>query len=501
MGTSFSFPDLLSSNTAYRANMKILFASSEVHPLMKTGGLADVSGSLPKALRKLRHDCRIVMPAYPEAKQKAGQLEVVATVSVPGVDKPVEILQGYLPGTKLPLYLVDAPAYFDRAGNPYRAPNGGDWQDNHLRFGLFGHIIAALSMDEAGLGWKPDILHCNDWQTGLAPALLHDRHERPAMVFTIHNLAYQGLFPLHAFHELSLPHHLWAPHFMEFHGQFSFIKGGLVFADRITTVSPTYAQEIRTREYGYGLEGLLEYRSNILSGILNGVDDRIWNPATDKNLATNYSAEDLSGKVQNKLALQKAFGLPENANTPIFGHVGRMVEQKGIDLILQVMPEILDKHPVQFIMLGSGERHFEETVQQLSDVFPEQVGIHIGYDEARAHLIEAGSDLFLMPSRFEPCGLNQMYSLIYGTPPVVRRTGGLADTIVDATAETLADGTANGFSFDLASAEALSATIGRALACMAGVQCHKTLVQNGMRQDFSWERSARAYLQLYKEIC
>jgi starch synthase len=481
--------------------MKILFASSEVHPLMKTGGLADVSGSLPKALRKLRHDCRIIMPAYPETKQKAGQLETVASIQVDGIDTPVEILRGNLPGTKLPIYLVDAPAYFDRAGNPYRAPNGGDWQDNHLRFGLFGRVIAALAMDEAGLDWKPDILHCNDWQTGLAPALLHDRHDRPAMVFTIHNLAYQGLFPLHAFHELSLPHHLWAPHYMEFHGQFSFIKGGLVFADRITTVSPTYAQEIRTQEYGYGLEGLLEYRSDVLSGILNGVDSKTWNPITDKNLSANYSVDNLSGKLQNKLALQQAFGLPENTNTPVLGHVGRMVEQKGIDLMLQAMPDLLSKHPIQLIILGNGERHFEETVNQLKQVFPDQVGTHIGYDEKLAHQVEAGSDLFLMPSRFEPCGLNQMYSLIYGTPPIVRRTGGLADTIVDATAETLANGTANGFSFDLASADALSSAIKRALACMAGGQCHDTLVRNGMTQDFSWERSARDYLALYKDIC
>lgn len=480
--------------------MKILFASSEVHPLIKTGGLADVSGSLPRALKKLRHDCRIVMPAYPEAKQKAGQLDCVASIDVPGISKPVEILQGYLPGTKIPVYFVDAPDYFDRAGNPYRAPNGGDWQDNHMRFGLFGRVIAALAMDEAGQEWKPDILHCNDWQTGLAPALIHDRHDRPAMVFTIHNLAYQGLFPLHAFHELSLPHHLWAPHFMEFHGQFSFIKGGLVFADRITTVSPTYAQEIRTQEYGYGLEGLLEYRSEILSGILNGVDTRTWNPATDRNLVANYSVNDLSGKAQNKLALQKAFGLPENASIPVLGHVGRMVEQKGIDLILQVMPELLDKHPIQLVLLGNGERHFEETAQQLREVFPDKVGIHIGYSEKLAHLVEAGSDLFLMPSRFEPCGLNQMYSLIYGTPPVVRRTGGLADTIVDATAETLADGSANGFSFEQPNADALSATIKRALACMAGVQCYETLIRNGMSLDLSWEHSARQYLTLYKEI-
>jgi starch synthase len=480
--------------------MKILFASSEVHPLIKTGGLADVSGSLPRALKKLRNDCRIIMPAYPDAKQKAGQIETIATLNLAGIDAPVDLLMGHLPGTRIPVYLVDSPAYFDRAGDPYRAPNGGDWQDNHMRFALFSRVIAMLAMDEAGLDWKPDLLHCNDWQTGLAPALIHDRHDRPATVFTIHNLAYQGLFSLHEFYEMSLPQHLWAPHFMEFHGQFSFIKGGLVFADRITTVSPTYAREIRTQEYGYGLEGLLEYRKDVLTGILNGVDDKTWNPAKDAQLAATYSVDNLSGKLKNKLALQKEFGLAVQPGTPVLGHVGRMVEQKGIDLIIDAMSVLLEKHPIQLVILGSGERHFEEACKQLQQSHPEKVGLYIGYNERLAHLIEAGSDLFLMPSRFEPCGLNQMYSLLYGTPPIVRRTGGLADTIINTSGETLADGTANGFSFDLPLADEFRLCTERALACMAGGECIKSLIQNGMRLDLSWIRSAKAYLALYKEL-
>jgi starch synthase len=330
--------------------MKILFASSEAHPLIKTGGLADVSGSLPPALRRLRQDCRLIMPGYPAAIERAGALKVVAELEFSGYNGPIRILEGLLTGTKVPLYLVDAPLYFNRAGDPYRAPNGHDWQDNHQRFALFSLAIASLAMDQAGLDWKPDILHCNDWQTGLAPALLHDRHDRPASIFTIHNLAYQGLFPLHAFHELSLPQHLWAPHYMEFHGHFSFIKGGLVFSDRITTVSQTYAKEIRSQEYGYGLEGLLEFRKDNLSGILNGIDTKAWNPARDKYLEANYSLEDLSGKQQNKLAIQRHTGLEENAEIPLISHIGRMVEQKGVDLILHAMRTILERQPVQLLI-------------------------------------------------------------------------------------------------------------------------------------------------------
>jgi len=480
--------------------MKILFASSEAHPLIKTGGLADVSGSLPPALRRLRQDCRLILPGYPAALERAGALKMVAELEFSGYNGPIRILEGLLPGTKVPLYLVDAPLYFNRAGDPYRSPNGHDWQDNHQRFALFSLAIASLAMDQAGLDWKPDILHCNDWQTGLAPALLHDRHDRPASIFTIHNLAYQGLFPLHAFHELSLPQHLWAPHYMEFHGHFSFIKGGLVFSDRITTVSQTYAKEIRSQEYGYGLEGLLEFRKDNLSGILNGIDTRAWNPARDKYLEANYSLEDLSGKRQNKLAVQRHTGLEENVEIPLISHIGRMVEQKGVDLILHAMRTILERSPVQLVILGSGEPSFEQHALQLQLEYPGRVGVHIGYSEQLAHQIEAGADLFLMPSRFEPCGLNQMYSLHYGTLPVVRRTGGLADTVVDTTTETLANGTANGFSFDPAHVDELTGCIERALDCLADPKCHDSLIHNGMSQDFSWERSARKYLDLYQEV-
>jgi starch synthase len=480
--------------------MNILFASSEAHPLIKTGGLADVSGSLPPALRRLRQDCRLVLPGYPVAIEKAGDLKVIAELEFPGYSGPVRILEGLLPGTRVPLYLVDAPLYFNRAGDPYRASNGHDWQDNHQRFALFSLAIASLAMGQPGLDWKPDILHCNDWQTGLAPALLHDRHDRPVSIFTVHNLAYQGLFPLHAFHELSLPQQLWAPHYMEFHGHFSFIKGGLVFADHITTVSKTYAEEIRSQEYGYGLEGLLEYRKDNLSGILNGIDTKTWNPEKDKYLEAKYSLEDLGGKQQNKLAVQRAMGLQENADIPLVSQIGRMVEQKGVDLILHAMRTLLERRSIQLAMLGSGEKHFEQHALQLQADYPGSVGVHIGYSEQLAHQIEAGADLFLMPSRFEPCGLNQMYSLRYGTPPVVRRTGGLADTVVDTTPETLAAGSANGFSFDPPHVDELIACTERALDCLTDKNCHDSLIYNGMSQDFSWERSAREYLDLYRQL-
>jgi starch synthase len=480
--------------------MKILFASSEAHPLIKTGGLADVSGSLPTALKQLGEDCRLILPGYPAAIENSGPLEAVAELEFAGYNGPIRILEGVLPDSEVPLYLVDAPMYFNRAGDPYRAPNGHDWQDNHQRFSLLSLATAALAMDDAGLDWKPDILHCNDWQTGLAPALIHDRHDRPATIFTVHNLAYQGLFPLHAFHELSLPQHLWAPHYMEFHGHFSFIKGGLVFADRITTVSKTYAREIRSQEYGYGLEGLLEFRKSVLCGILNGIDTTVWDPSIDKCLAATYNLEDLSGKKENKRAVQQELGLDENPNIPLISHIGRMVEQKGIDLILHAMREILETTDVQLVILGNGERHFEQQTLQLQSDFPGRVGVHIGYNEILAHQIEGGADLFLMPSRFEPCGLNQMYSLRYGTIPVVRHTGGLADTIIDTTPETLENNTANGFSFTTPDIDGLIACTERALDCLNDDHCRNMVVRNGMSRDSSWENSASEYMNLYREV-
>ncbi len=490
---------MLASNPKETEIMRILFASSEAHPLIKTGGLADVSGSLPTALAALGHEVRLLLPAY-AAVTRGRRWRKVGELVLAGQRQPVTLLQGKLPGTSLPVWLVDAPLYFDRAGDPYRAPDGHDWQDNHLRFGLFSRAIAALAEGSGPDGWRPDVLHCNDWQTGLAPALLADRPARPATVFTIHNLAYQGLFPLSALADLNLPGKLWNPEGLEFYGQLSFIKGGLAYADRITTVSPSYAREIRTPQFGYGLEGLLNHRAHVLSGILNGIDTEIWNPRTDTHLSLPYEPLDRPAKGHNRAALRAEFGLDDGHPGPLLGHIGRMVEQKGIDLIIATLEPLLADGRTQAVILGSGERRFEQVLERLAVRFPRQMGVRIGYDESLAHRIEAGADAFLMPSRFEPCGLNQMYSLRYGTLPVVRRTGGLADTVVDAAPETIAAGTANGFAFDAASADAFSAALERVVDTWAHPEAWTALMAVGAAQDFSWEHSAKQYLELYQSL-
>ena len=475
--------------------MKILFVTSEAHPLVKTGGLGDVSGSLPAALQGLNQDIRLVLPAYHQARKHLGACTARGRISLNGMEIP--ILEGVMPDSGVPVWLIDAPTYFNREGGPYGTP-GGDWPDNAERFALFARSVVELAMDRARLDWRPEVVHCNDWQTGLVPALLAGEAGRPATLFTIHNLAYQGLFPWEAFDRLALPHELWHMEAMEFHGQFSFIKGGLAFADRLTTVSPTYAREIRTAAFGFGLEGLLNHRADRLTGILNGADYTLWDPACDSLIPARFSASDLSGKARNKTALQQRFGLPSGSNTPLLGVVGRMVEQKGIDLVVDAIPALL-KEGVQLAILGSGAHHFEHQLRVLAARYPQQIGLHIGYDEPLAHLIEAGADLFLMPSRFEPCGLNQIYSLRYGTLPVVRRTGGLADTVVDTGPTTLSTGRATGFVFDTTTSETLLTTVRRALVYFRQPKLWRQLIANAMSQDFSWHASAHHYLTLYRQ--
>jgi starch synthase len=474
---------------------KILFVSSEAHPLIKTGGLGDVSGALPAALKRLRHTVRLVLPAYQQLLAGAGKLKPVATVSVTGSLEPVRILEGTMPDSRVKLWLVDAPHCFDRPGNPYLGADGRDWPDNAERFATFCRVVVELAMDRAGLGWRPDVVHCNDWQTGLVPALLAREPDRPASVFTVHNLAYQGLFPWTTFAGLGLPADLWHMQAMEFYNQFSFIKGGLVYADCITTVSPTYAREISRPELGCGLDGLLRHRSDRLAGILNGADYDTWNPEQDKLIAHSYSPATLHHKCANKAALQARFELPQSGR-PVVGLVGRLVEQKGIDLVLRALPALV-KQDVQVVVLGTGDQAFEDALRDQAARYPGAIGCHIGYDEERAHLIEAGADMFLMPSRFEPCGLNQIYSLRYGTPPIVRRTGGLADTVVDTNTETLAAGTATGFVFGEATEQALLEAVGRAVKLYRQPKSWKRLMTTAMAQDFSWDTSARQYLRIY----
>lgn len=475
--------------------MRILFVSSEAYPLIKTGGLGDVAGSLPHALLDLQLDVRLIMPAYATALGQLGETKVLTQFSE-GTDT-VTLREGQLPGSPLKVWLVDAPGYFDRPGNPYLDSNGQPWTDNAERFALFSRIVTRMALNQAGLNWAPDVVHCNDWQTGLVPALLELSAQRPATVFTIHNLAYQGLFSAHYLQQLGLPASWWTHHTLEFHGQLSFIKGGLIFADRINTVSPGYAREIQTTEFGNGLDGLLRHRSAVLSGILNGIDTKEWNPATDPLLEKHYDVNDLSGKQANKQALQIALGLPQKLNTPLIGLVSRLVTQKGIDIILDAIPSLV-KLPLQLVLLGSGDRALETRLITLAKRHPNKLAISIGYDEALAHRIEAGADMYLMPSRFEPCGLNQLYSLRYGTVPIVRNVGGLTDTVTDTSAKTLAKGTANGFIVSTDDSLALLKTIKRALRRYRDKTQWRQLQTTGMQQNFSWQNSAQEYLALYQ---
>ncbi|NEX21910.1 glycogen synthase GlgA [Thiorhodococcus mannitoliphagus] len=473
-------------------------ASSEAHPLVKTGGLADVASSLPIALRQLGHDARLVLPGYPVAMRQVREPKPLREIKVPSCRCRVGIVEGLHPDHDLPVYLVDAPEHFAREGNPYTDLTGRDWGDNAERFMLFCRVIVQLALGLPTLDWRPDVLHCNDWQTALAPALMHELPEHPARIFTIHNLAYQGLFDRAAFDRLELPPSLWSLAGVEFHQRMSFIKGGIIFSDRVNTVSPTYANEVRTPRFGCGLDGLLRQIGTRFSGILNGIDYQVWDPASDPLIRQNYSADSFGLKAENKLDIQRELGLPRSEDAFVLGYIGRLVEQKGVDLILAVLPELLQDPRIQLLMVASGDRKTEQALVKLAEENPRQVGVFVGYDEQRAHRIEAGCDAFLMPSRFEPCGLNQIYSLRYGTPPIVHRTGGLADTVTDATPERLAAGTATGFLFDEPRPESLMQAIHAAMRLYRDhPDAWRRLATTGMSLDFSWEASANQYLQLY----
>ncbi len=475
---------------------KILFVTSEAHPLIKTGGLADVCGSLPKALAELSNDIKLIIPNY-QALKTTGDIRFLCTIRVD--NRNVNILETHMPDSHVVVWLVDYPVYYNYPGNPYVDEQGVPWPINAERFALFCRVAVEAAMDRVHQHWKPDIVHCNDWQTGMVPAFLTLEQERPSTVFTIHNMAYQGLFPSSTAAALNIPGRLWNPDGLEFHEMLSFIKGGLIFADYITTVSPTYALEIQTPEFGYGLEGLLDHRKEFLGGIINGIDTDQWNPEKDPYIAQRYTAATLNKKPANKSELQKRLGLPANDLVPLFGLIGRLVEQKGIDLILECLPELITMD-LQFVLLGSGDKDFEKQLQKMAQLYPEKIAINIGYDEALAHLIEAGADIFLMPSRFEPCGLNQMYSQRYGTIPIVRKTGGLADTVTDALPETLARHTASGIVFSEASAGSLLEAIKRTLFLYSYPDIWKRMQINAMSKDFSWQRSAEQYMALYESL-
>jgi starch synthase len=479
--------------------LRILFATPECAPWIKTGGLADVSAALPAALEALGHDVRVLLPGYPAVLQAAAHRRTLVQLPATAHFPAATLHEAPLPSGVPALILECAPLY-DRGWGPYQDGQARDWPDNALRFGLLSHVAAVLASSASPLQWRAQVLHCNDWQTGLAPAYLHFASGAKApSVMGVHNLAFQGIFPAEEVARLGLPPQSFALDGLEFYGSMSFLKAGLFYADAIATVSPTYAREIQTEPLGFGLQGLLAARADRLHGIANGIDAAEWDPSTDRRIAQRYDDDRLSAKRFNKEALQERIGLPVEPAVPLLGMVTRLTHQKGVDLVIEIARELIAL-PAQLVVLGAGEPDLEAALAALADANPRAVALHVGYDEALAHLVEAGADLFLMPSRFEPCGLNQMYSQRYGTPPVARATGGLADTIVDCTAATLADGTATGFLFSEESPAALLETVERAVALYRDPKAWRRLQRAGMAKDFGWDAAARKYAALYAAL-
>lgn len=485
-----------------RPKTRVLYVTSEAFPLIKTGGLADVSHALPNALAQLGIDMRLLLPAYRVVLQQFDSLRILGWLDL-GAMGQVRILEGDHPDYRLPVWLVDQSTLFDREGNPYTDANGRDWPDNPLRFAAFCRAASLLGVDALGLNWRPHVVHAHDWQAGLTHAFLEQEIDRPRRIYTIHNLAYDCQFDYAQFQALQLPPHWWSMERAEFYGRFSMMKAGLMFSDMITTVSPTYAREICTPEYGYGYASILEHRRERLRGILNGIDTAVWDPARDEHLVAHYSRGKgvAKAKQSNRAEMLRLMGYEVDEavlSRPLIGFVGRLVFQKGVDLLVEAMPRLMQSTDACFALVGTGEPGLEQRLRELASAHHGRVFIHLGYSERLSHLLEAGVDIFAMPSRYEPCGLNQMYSLRYGTPPVVRNTGGLADTVIDANPATLESGTANGFVFENSTPEALAMALRRALQAWAEPGLWQQLIENGMGIDFAWDRSAREYVQCYR---
>ena len=496
---------VLACDSDEEGQVEILIASSEVVPFAKTGGLADVCGALPIELNRQGHNVHVFLPAYRQA-QACGQ-----TIEETGIDFQIPVgnrivkgslLKSFLPGSGVPVYLVDQPEYFDRP-ELYR-DNGEDYKDNCERFVFFSRaVLEAIRL----LDLSVDLVHCNDWQTGLIPAYLKIEYsDAPgyrniASLITIHNMAYQGQFWHWDMLLTGLDWKYFNWHQMEYYGQLNLLKSGIVFADSINTVSPRYSQEIQSAPLGCGLEDVLRNRSEVLSGIINGADYSIWNPEIDEFIPAHFNADNWrEGKSICKDALQNEFGLPVHRDKPLLGIVGRLADQKGFDLIAQVIQQWVHSSETQWAILGTGEPHYHELLSRLAGEFSDKVAVKLEFSNRLAHLVEAGSDMFVMPSQYEPCGLNQLYSLKYGTIPIVRATGGLADTIFDTNGENLATGRANGYSFEVYEAGALENALGRAVETFRNDQnTWNQLVQTGMRQDWSWSASAQKYVELYEQ--
>jgi starch synthase len=479
--------------------MRVLHVASEVYPLIKTGGLADVAAALPAAQLQIGVDARILVPGYPAVLEKMADLRHVRTLADPWTTGGTALMLGRTPDG-VACYVIDAPEMYGRPGNPYLGPDGKDWPDNHLRFALLSWVAAWFGGADGGQRWRPDVVHGHDWQAGLASAYLTlAGGPRPATILTIHNIAYQGLFPASLLSQLQLPASSFTVDGLEYYNQIGFLKAGLFYSDRISTVSPTYAEEIQSPDGGWGLHGLLASRAGDLWGILNGVDYDVWSPDTDTIIVQRYDAENLDAKAANKSALQEEFGLKVLADAPLFGVVSRLTPMKGFDLLLSAIPPLVAEG-AQFALLGSGEDWLEEGFRKLSEQFPGQVGVFLGYDEPLSHRIQAGSDVILLPSRSEPCGLIQLYGLRYGTLPLVRRAGGLADTVVDAQDWAIDRGEATGFVFDNASVDELMSACRRALTLWRDPARWRSVQRAAMAKDFSWAASARRYRDMYRSV-
>ncbi len=478
--------------------MRILMVSPEAVPFAKTGGLADVAGALPIALKNLALDVRLLLPLYAMVRQSGVTLTPVATdlqVTFDFFTLKFDVYGAEVDG--LPCYFIEREEFFDRR-HLYGTPKG-DYFDNLERYVFLAKSVLPLCQK---LSFAPDIIHCHDWQSALIPVYLREKWSgeevfaRTAAVFTIHNLAYQGLFPKQKFHLLDLDAALFGINGLEYYDQINFMKGGILWADAVTTVSRQYSREIQTEEFGCGLEGVLQTRADVLTGIVNGVDYRIWDPSRDPLLAAPYSPSDLKGKAKNKEALMAEYGLdPALREAPLLGMVSRLADQKGFDLLAAILPELLAEN-LSLVILGTGEEKYHELLTAAAKQYPGRLGVKIAFDNRLAHLIEAGADMFLMPSAYEPCGLNQIYSLKYGTIPVVRATGGLVDTIepVDAKQKT-----GTGFMFTDYTPEAFLTCIREACQAYGNKTLWRQIMKNAMSQDFSWEASAKAYEELYRQ--
>lgn len=487
--------------------MRILIATPEAVPFAKTGGLADVCGALPRALKALGHDVRIIMPRYECIDARKFGLETVQkemVVHFPGNWRNGTILEAQFPDSDIPVYFVDQDYYYGREG--LYGENGTDYPDNAERFAFF--CMSAI-WTLKGIDWCPDVIQCNDWQSALIPTYLSNLsilRNDPFFVsvrtlYTIHNLAYQGSFDSNVLPHIGLNYNVYHPEGLEFYGSANLMKAGIVYADALSTVSRQYSEEIKTQEFGCGFEGILRARADRLHGILNGIDYGVWNPETDANLPAQYSPGELSGKAKCKEALQKENGLPVDSSTPLIGIISRLDRQKGFDLLDECLDDIFALG-TQMVVLGTGDPVYHKMLEQAAAKHVEQLAVNLTFDNSMAHRIEAGSDIFLMPSRYEPCGLNQLYSLKYGTVPVVRKTGGLADSILDATPKSVKSGKGTGFVFEDYKAAELVAAVKRAVDLFTSNQkSWHALILNGMRQDYSWDRSAREYELLFNKMC